>query len=79
MRPRCQSRRDRTRAIIRQELAHLLLRDDCLHDGGECEAEDQRPEDLPSHGQRHSECAHDCIDHPPLPLFPVKAPRSPGT
>ena len=42
------------------------MRDDGLNDGGQCEAEDQWPEDLPSHGQRHSQCAYDCIDHPPL-------------
>src|ERR1700730_15167561 len=60
------------RAIIRQKPAHLLMRDGGLHDGGECEAEDQRPEDLPSHGQRHFQCAYDCIDHSPLPRFDLQ-------
>ena len=38
--PERERRRDRTRAIIRQKLTHLLLRNGGLHDGGECEAED---------------------------------------
>jgi len=45
------------------------MRDDGLHDGGECETEDQRPEDLPSHGQRDFQGAYHCIDHPFLPRF----------
>src|SRR6516165_8670745 len=64
--PEREGSRDGTWAIIREKLAHLLLRNGGLHDGGECETEDQGPEDLPSHGQRHSQCAYDCIDHPPL-------------
>jgi hypothetical protein len=59
------------RAVIRQKPAHPLMRDDSLHDGGEREAEDQRPQDLPSHSKRHFECAYDCIDHLLLSRFDV--------
>src|SRR5262249_17775358 len=43
----------RARAVVRKETAHLLLGDDRLNDSREGKAEDQRPQDLPSHGERH--------------------------
>ena len=54
---------ERTRGVVREETAHLLLGDDSLHRRRNCEAEDQRPEDFPEHpegeAERIAEFGHD--------------------
>ena len=47
--------RQRTRRVVRQEAAHLSLRDDGLDRRRQREAQDQRPEDLPEHPERERE------------------------
>ena len=53
--PKSESRRNRTRPVVRQEPSHFPMGNNRLHNCGECEAKNQRPQDLPSHGERHAE------------------------
>src|SRR6267143_6017897 len=48
---------------------------DRLHDCGEREAENQRPQDFPSHGERHAERTQDRFRHRPLPC-PLEPSKS---
>src|ERR1700737_4309134 len=48
---------------------------DRLHDCREREAENQRPQDLPSHGERHAERTQDRFRHRPLPC-PLEPSKS---
>jgi len=57
------ARRLLAQAVIGQEAAHLGMRDDCLHHRREREAEDQRPQDFPSHGECHPESVQNRVHH----------------
>src|SRR5260370_37801703 len=46
-----------------------------LHDCGEREAENQRPQDFPSHGERHAKRTQDRFRHRPLPC-PLEPSKS---
>ncbi len=69
---------DRARAIVGQEPAHLGMRDDRLHHGREGEAEDQRPQDLPAHGEGHGEGVQQggADGHPPQNSFRAPAKKA---
>ncbi len=49
---------DRAWTVVGQQTAHLPTRDDRLNDGGQRKAENERPQDFPSHRDRYSESVH---------------------
>ena len=57
----CRRDRERAGASRPEQAAHLAFRDDRLHGAGECEAQDQCPEDLPAHPEREREGLNECI------------------
>src|SRR5437588_11594366 len=52
---------ERAWRVVGEQATQLRLRDDGLHDAGEREAEDQRPEDLPEHAERKRECLSELV------------------
>src|SRR6202790_2904825 len=68
--PQRERGRNGTRPVVGQQAAHFPMRNHRLHYRRQCEAENERPQDFPSHGERHAEGAQDGINHrkPPLKL-----------
>ena len=74
------------RRVVREQPLHLLLGHDRLHDRGEREAQDQRPEDLPRHAAGEGERVQDLLadvdaeEHQDgwAPSGSVEAPASAG-
>ena len=74
----CRSKRERgrnrPRPVVRQEPAHLAMRDNGLHHSREREPEDQRPQDLPPHGEGHLQRVQNRVHHDPCKrAFSAKA------
>jgi hypothetical protein len=54
---------DRARRSIGQQAAHLAFGDDGLDHARERKAQDQRPEDLPTHGEGHRKRIKERLSH----------------
>src|SRR6202790_5109153 len=74
--PQRERGRNGTRPVVGQQAGHFPMRNHRLHYRRQCEAENERPQDLPSHGERHAEGAQDGINHRKPPLKYLRKARA---